>query len=351
MVDTCVGVTGLDVADYPMPGLGIAKCLKLYKGIKVVGLTYSALSSGCYSRDVFDEICLLGKPLQNKQKLYEDILRLKEKNDLQVVIPSIRWEVPAYARLKGKFKRNNIHVFLPKDEDIVDLFDKRVAKFVSGTHIKIPFHSLLRDRRGFAEKLSRHRFPVIIRNAIEDITANNAAEAKALISPFFAYGYNSPPRVLDYVKGEEYSVAALADEQHKLSGIVVAKILVQADHGSPWIVVSVCDDELVTFTKKLITHLNWAGPMELRFIRQQSQGTCFLIKIQPCFPSWIYLGANIRQNLPLKLVELALGKTIKYNTQYDTGVMLVRNAKDITSDVHTLGVLATSGRLSYHESD
>ena len=73
MKKLCVGITGLDISDNPMSGLGIAKCLKLNKNIKVLGISYDPLSPGCYTRDIFDEIHLIDNPLQNKDKLFEDI--------------------------------------------------------------------------------------------------------------------------------------------------------------------------------------------------------------------------------------------------------------------------------------
>jgi hypothetical protein len=347
MKEICVGVTGLEVSDHPMSGLGVARCLNLSKGIRLIGLTYNALSSGCYSSNLFEEVRLINSPLRKGQKFFEDLLKLKEKNGLQVVLPCIPWEIPIYAELRDRFKRRKIGLFIPKKENIVSTLDPRIISFVYGAHIRIPTYGFIQDERELAWKLPTLRFPIIIKSTAENCVAHDATESRVIVRHLFSYG-DSALCLQEYVTGEEYSVAALADENHKLSGIVVVKALVSTGQGTPWMVVSVYDKELVSFTERLAQHLKWVGPFELRFIRDASYGTYSFIKFHPCFPSWIYLAPRVGQNLPLRLVKLALGKATRGHTKYDTGTMYVRNAEDVICDMHTLSTLATSGRLAYH---
>ncbi len=347
MKKVCVGITGLDVFDNPMPGLGIAKCLKLSKDIKVIGISYNPFPSGCHSIDIFNEVHLINNPLQNGHKLFEDIIRLKEKYGLQVVIPSIHWEVPIYSKLKGRLKRRGINILIPKIDNIVSTLDPKDTFFESGTQIRIPPYIFIHGRRKLAEKVSSLRFPLILKSVMENYTVFDINEAEVFVRSHFHYGDN-PLCIQEYVYGEEYSVAALADENNKLSGIVIVNKLVSTDQGTPWIVVSVYDKELVTFTEKLIQYFKWIGPIELRFIREATSGPYKFIKLHPCFPSWIYLAAKVGQNLPLKALKLAMGKTMKASIKYNTGYMYVRNAEDIISDIHTLFSLASSRRLVYH---
>lgn len=148
--------------------------------------------------------------------------------------------------------------------------------------------------------------------------------------------------------GEEYSVAALASGDSKLRGIIIVKKVVVTDQGTPWITVSVYDEMLVNFTKALIQHLQWVGPLELRFIKEAPPWGYSLIKFHPCFPSWIYLSSKTGQNLPLKAMKLASGMNTRGGTKYTTGTMYIRNAKDIICDLHTFSQLYTVGRLIYH---
>lgn len=347
MKKLCVGITGLDVSDNPMSGLGIAKCLKLSKDIKVIGISYDPFSSGCYSRDIFDEVYLINNPLQKKDKILEDIIRLKEKNGLQVIIPSIPWEIPIFSELKNRLNRRRINMLIPKMDNIVNTLDPKVTFFASGTQVRIPTYTFIHDRRGLAEKVSSLRFPLILKSVTENYTVFDINEAEVFVYSHFRYRDN-PLCIQEYVNGEEYSVAALADENNKLSGIVIVKKLVVTDQGTPWIVVSVCDKELVTFTEKFINYFKFIGPLELRFIRESTSGLYNLIKLHPCFPSWIYLAAKVEQNLPLKAIKLAMGENVKATVKYNTGYMYVRNAEDIVFDIQTLFSLSKSGRLVYH---
>ncbi|HHT9135088.1 MAG TPA: hypothetical protein ACFYD2_09315 [Candidatus Avalokitesvara rifleensis] len=346
MKKICVGVTGLGVSDRPMSGLGIAKSLRLNKDIRLIGLTYDTISSGCYSGDVFDEIHLVGNPLQDVQKFFEDIVRLKEKHGLQVLIPSVQWEIPVCSTLKDKIKRKKIDILIPESNNLANVFDPRVAYFASSRYMRIPAYTFIHDRRGLTGKLSSLRFPIIIRDIAENYVAYDTAEAEVFALSHFRYG-DSPLCIQEYVNGEEYSVAALADRNSKLTGIVIVKKLVMTGQGIPWIVVSVWDKELVTFTEKLIQHLNWVGPLELRFIKEIFTNHYTFIKFEPCFPSWVYFATRVGQNLPLKAVKLAMGKTVKASTAYNPGYMYVRSAEDIICDIHVLFALTASRRLIY----
>lgn len=347
MKKMCVGITGLDVSDHPMSGLGIARCLREQKGIRIIGLTYNALSSGCYSREVFDEVHLISDPMQEGHKFFTDIVKLKEKRGLQVVIPSIPWEIPLYAELRGRFRRRKIGVLLPKKENILDTLDPRITSFALAYGIRTPPYCFLQDERDLIWKLSTLQFPVIIKGNIENQIAYNADELRVLVSHSFAYGERQLC-IQKYLLGEEYSVAALASEDSRLRGISIVKKVVVTDQGTPWIIVSVYDEILANFTRALIQYLQWVGPLELRFIKEAFLWGYSLIKFHPCFPSWIYLSAKIGQNLPLKALKLASGINPRGSTKYTTGTMYIRNAKDIICDLHTFSQLSTSGRLIYH---
>ena len=345
----CVGITGLDISDNPMSGLGIAKCLKLNKNIKVLGLSYDPLSPGCYTRDIFDEIHLIDNPLQNKDKLFEDIIRLKEESGLEVVIPAIPREVPVFSVLKKRLKRRRIKIVAPQMDNIDTLDPFKVSSFIHTTqeYVRIPPYTLINDKRDLKGIVPFPRFPLIIKSVTENYKAVDIGEAEVFVNSHFQLT-NDPLCMQEYVNGEEYSVAALADENSKLSGIVIIKKLVLTDQGAPWIVVSIFNKKLVAFTEKLVKHFKWTGPIELIFIKEIISDSYNLIKLQPCFPSWIYLTARVGQNLPLKAIKLAMGNTVRASIKYKTGYMYIRTTKDISSDVHTFFSLNSSRRLIYN---
>ncbi|MBS1258001.1 MAG: hypothetical protein MAG551_01054 [Candidatus Scalindua arabica] len=347
MKNLCVGITGLDISDNPMSGLGIAKCLKLNKNIKVLGISYDPLSPGCYTKDIFDEVHLIDNPLQNKDSLFEEIIRIKEKSGLEVVIPAIPEEVPAFAALKKRFKRRKIKIITPQMDEVINILDPKVFSFVSYNRVKIPPYIFISDKRNLAKKVSFLRFPLIIKSVAENYKAHDINEAEVFVSSYFQFS-NDPICIQEYINGEEYSLTTLADENSKLYGMVVIKKLVLTDQGAPWIVVSVVAKELIDFTKKLVKHFKWTGPIELTFKKDVISYSYNLIRLQPCFPSWIYLAAKIGQNLPLKAIKLAMGKAPMASMKYKTGHMYIRNTKDIACDIHTFFSLTSSRRLIHN---
>ena len=57
-------------------------------------------------------------------------------------------------------------------------------------------------------------------------------------------------------------------------------------------------------------------------------GVYQLIEINPRFPAWIYISAGVGRNLPLALLQLALGLELSPFEDIRTGMLFIRYAQE-----------------------
>ncbi len=89
--------------------------------------------------------------------------------------------------------------------------------------------------------------------------------------------------------------------------------------------------------------MQWAGGIELEFIKARRTGEYHLLEINPRFPAWTYLATAAGQNLPAAWTKLALGEPVEPFTEYEVGKMFVRCSWDLISDVRHLETWVTAG--------
>jgi len=113
--------------------------------------------------------------------------------------------------------------------------------------------------------------------------------------------------VQEMVKGEEYNLSAVGDGEGNLLGPVMMKKMAVTDKGKAWSGISIDDQPLLEASAALAKAIKWRGPLEVEVMRDQ-QGHYQLIEINPRFPAWIYLSVGVGRNLPLTLLQLAMGR-------------------------------------------
>jgi hypothetical protein len=97
-----VAVTGLNATDNPAPGVGVIRSLRAEPsfGGRIVGLAYDALDSGLCAKDLgLDEGFLIPYPSQGEAALRERLRAVDAQAPLDVIIPTLDSELPAFIAL------------------------------------------------------------------------------------------------------------------------------------------------------------------------------------------------------------------------------------------------------------
>ena len=151
----------------------------------------------------------------------------------------------------------------------------------------------------------------------------------------------------EYLPGEEYDVACVGDGKGNLVGAVPMRKLRLTEKGKAWAGVTIKDKKLYEQAEKLIDALKWRGPCEVEMLKDAKTNEYILVEINPRFPSWIYLSAGAGVNLPLAVVQLALGEKVKKLQAPQPGFTFVRHATDLVCPMSYLESLTTKGELIF----
>ena len=89
-----IAISGLNNTDNPAPGIGVAKSLKDYN---LIGLSFDANEPGIYE-GLFEKIYLMPYPTLGYEEFKNRISYIKEKSNIEIVIPNLDAELPLYIK-------------------------------------------------------------------------------------------------------------------------------------------------------------------------------------------------------------------------------------------------------------
>jgi carbamoyl-phosphate synthase large subunit len=282
-------------------------------------------------------------PSSGDEALINTLKHLKETENVDVLIPCLDAELPSMVRLRPVIEDLGIKVFLPTQEQLRLRNKDRLGEIAQHAGIEWPETRAITSA-GFFYKCQDEgwSFPFIIKGLFYDAQiVHNAEEANEAYRRIAAeWGY--PVLVQKLVKGEEYNLSAVGDGDGNMLGAVMIKKMATTDKGKAWSGITIDDRTLYNASAKLIKAINWRGPLEVEVIRDR-HGVYQLIEINPRFPAWIYISSGVGRNLPLALLQLALGMEPAIFDDIRTGVLFIRYAQETITTIHEFESLIMTG--------
>jgi carbamoyl-phosphate synthase large subunit len=342
-----IAVTGLHATENPAPGLAVLRCLRRELGEheRLIGFAYDALDSGIYAADIVDDVFMLPYPSSNPDSFLERICEIHQRVDLSVIIPTLDAELPAFIALEPRLTQLGIATVIPTAEQLEMRTKANLQRLARQIGFRTPQTLLVGDADELRRMHSQLTFPLFVKgpyygaklvtNLEEALTAFHATAAE--------WGF---PIILQACVGgterEERNVVALGDGRGGLLGAVAMKKLAVTDKGKGWAGITIRHPELIALAERFVRATSWRGPFELEVVLA-SDGTHYVIEINPRFPAWIYLAAAAGINLPQRAVALANGADPHATSDYHVGTMFVRTAIDQIANVMDLEKIVMNG--------
>lgn len=350
MIQCNVAVSGLKAADDPAPGIAIIRSIRdsgQWEG-KIIGLAYDALETGIYDKSLLDEAYLLPHPLDTGAFLHR-LRDITQKTRINVLIPLLDLELLNLPSLEPSLKEIGINLLTPPMSKIRTHLKLKLAEFCHKNNIKHPKQTAITSPDNIASSIKQIGIPAVIKGIIHESHLAFSAEEALIYFNKIKMRWGLPIIIQEYIQGEEYNIDCLVDRDGRLIGSVAMRKLGITDKGKAWSGVTIKDEKLLNLSKDILDKLNWIGPIELEFIRQRSSGNYYLLEINPRFGTWIYLAASAGQNLPLAMVQIAMGEKVQPLQPYKAGVMFVRYSLDLVCPMEHLANLTTKGELILNE--
>ncbi|QJA06734.1 ATP-grasp domain-containing protein [Thermosulfurimonas marina] len=337
-----VAVSGINAVDNPGPGLGIIKGLKEGpRPVSVVGLAYDAMEPGIYLPHLVDRAYLMPYPSEGEAPFLNRLLYIKEKEGLEVVIPSLDAELPLFIDLQAKLSAYGLASFLPTREQFRLRAKDRLPVVAENIGLKSPVSFAVSSQEELLRALTQLRFPVMIKGLFyKALRAYTEAEAFHHFQTIAAeWGY--PVIVQEVVEGEEVNVVGLGDGEGGHFGLLAIKKLWITALGKIWTGVTITLPRLLEAAETFVQKYRWRGAFELEVISHEDE--LYLIEINPRFPAWIYFAVGVGVNLPERLLAAALGEEPERDWNYPAGKLYIRFTDDLVTDLEVFQYMVTRG--------
>ena len=299
--------------------------------MKVVGLSYDPNEPGNYM-DIVDKTYLMPYPSLGFNELKARLLYLKQKENIEAIIPNLDAELPLYIKYQQQIENMGIKLCLPSSKNF-ELRDKnKLDKLSSSLNITYPSTYEINSISELDKLINEQNlvFPLMIKGnyykAIKAYNIDGAKEAFFKISNEWGF----PILVQNVVNGEEVNLVGVANGQGELKGSVAIKKLTTTDIGKIWTGITIKNEKLLQIAKDFAKQTYWKGPFELECM--VNMNSIFLIEINPRFPAWVYFATEIGVNLPQMVVDIMQNKDVPSKFEYPLNKMYVRVVDEFVTD-------------------
>lgn len=344
-------VTGLHATDDPSSGLGVIRCLREIAdpSMKIVGLTYGLLDGSAFLNHLVDEVYTLPFPLHNEEAYLARLSQIVDPIKINVLLPNLDFEIEILSNLTHELKDLGLNVLLPKETAVGLCKKENIIALSEKTGILCPYSFTINSPLQIEVAIAALPYPLVVKAVHGDSMVVYDWQEAVVFIQRLAQRWGWPIVLQSFIAGDEFSVVALADRRHHVLGSVCMKKIVKSKNNAVWMGATVQEETCLTLAKKLISQIQWVGPIEVNLIKLTNSPTYYLSDVNPRFPSWIQLAAKAGCHLVKSAVLTALKKEVKPCEEYKTGILFARSEMDLTCDIGQLAQFALKKELIYHE--
>jgi carbamoyl-phosphate synthase large subunit len=217
----------------------------------------------------------------NDKNIYTDLLKVSLINKINIIIPFLDLSTLIAARLKDMIEFKNIFIPVSNEENCNLFFDKHLAnQWCIDNKVNVPasinnYPLIAKPINGSASKGL-----IIIQNSEELKNLKN--KKKYLVQKF--------------IEGNEYSVDIYRSTINNEIISIVPRIRLETQGGESIKSITVKDQSIIDYSRKIIEKTNLVGPITLQFIQDRKTKVLYYMEINPRFGgavlNSIFAGAN-----------------------------------------------------------
>jgi carbamoyl-phosphate synthase large subunit len=339
-----LAITGLGRGENPQPGAAVLASLRRrWPDARVTGLAYDALESGLYAPDCPEAAFTLPYPSCGTEAYLARLDEIRAEFPFEVLIPTLDAEIQPLLSLQSDLARRGVLLMLPEENAFRSRHKQNLPQLADVAGVNVPQTHVMHCADQ-VEALAAAMGPVMVKGPYYEATrANHPTRARALAAHLLAE-WGGPVLVQKIIEGPEFNFLAVGDGVGGLLGGCALRKVVISTLGKGYAGITVCDPALQQAAEALLGALQWRGPLEFEFIRDQ-EGVFYLIEINPRFPAWADFPAAVGCNLAVAALEQLLEWPATPLPAVPAGKMFLRHSQDIVCDSAEFARLATEGRI------
>ena len=340
-----VAVTGLHRGDNPQPGAAVVRSLRrAIPNIRVVALSYDPLESALYSHDLdrVDSTYLMPFPAKGPDHLLERISYVHGREGIDVLIPCLDSELSNFIEVRPELERLGMAIMLPSRTAFERRAKEHLSEFCERHALLAPRTLVVNDALRLARCADEIGYPLYIKGKFYEAWLVYTAEELFEKFDSIVRNWGLPVLVQEALIGEEFDVLGLADSEGRIAGQCAIRKLLRTATGKGFGGIVVNDPDMDRMTRQIIKQLRWRGPFEIEFLKAPGRPHV-LFEINSRFPAWVDFPSQIGCNLPLRLLDMLLGRTPTKLEVCDAGQMFIRHSIDLVGDMAELAKLSCDG--------
>ena len=291
-------------------GVNVIKALRSQNelSLSLIAVDADPLAAGLYMTDKYYVV-----PKANAKNFISAILKICNKEKVEIIIPTFSYELPIFAKNKEIFKENGIKIAISSYKTYLVTEDKiKTNEYFK--RLKIPFLKI------YTKEDRKIKFPVIIK-PIKASGSKGVIKVKNREELNFFRKYIKKSIIQECAIGDEYTIDGVSDFEGKMLA-ASPRIRLETKGGLAVKSITIEDLQMVNFTKKIVENLKVVGPFNVQCFKYKK--SLRFVEINSRFPSGgLPLTVKAGLNIPLILIKLLLGKKIgKINIK--TGIIMTR---------------------------
>lgn len=283
---------------------------------KVMSVDINALSAGFYASDKYQLV-----PSSSDPKFIPTLLKMCEKENIRLLIPTRDDELALFAKNKEKFENKGVKIMISDQGTIGICNDKyKFYQFLTENNFSTPETYLPNQI-----DLSSIHYPLIIKSNLGS-GGKNIFKVKNESELNFFLNYVPDPIVQEFIDGKEYTIDLFSDfDKNVLT--VVPRERIETFCGESYKGRTVEDNEMIEIAKSLAEKLGTIGHITIQCIK--NDGGMKFIEINPRFGGGANLGFASGANTPVILLKLLLGEEVKPSIgKYNKDLTMLRYTED-----------------------
>ena len=341
-----IAISGFGGLNNPHPGAPVAEALREgWRGpMQIHAFGSDPMMMGAWMPGVADRLHILPFPSAGDEAILERVLEIHRDVGLDAIIPCLDLEVPVFSRLASRFQREGIATLVPSPESLYVTSKLRLPVFSFENEIRTPKTIHVFDLHDLPLHAEQFGFPLIVKGLVTGAkwvnTVDQARKEAEVINARFGGGV----LLQEALTGDQLVVGAVVGRSGACIGQVAMRKLGINPDGKAIFGSVVDDPKIERDTKQILSKLDWAGPLELEFIRPYGSNRLCLIEINCRFPSWIMLSHFAGCNLPVRLVhEMLEPKRRQPSARPRPGTMFVRDVQETAVPLEMIDQLERHG--------
>jgi carbamoyl-phosphate synthase large subunit len=340
-----VALTGWGGLDNPEPGLAVARALRdFWNGpLEILGLVYDTWTTGAWTPGIADSVHIISPIANGDFAALQRILAIHHEHPIDVLLPCLDLEVPLYARLAKRLLREGIRTLLPDPDDSFKITKPQLYWFGYTNQIITPKTTHVLDISSVALHADLFGYPLWVKGTVAGAKRVYNAHQAAYEASILAAKWGGGVLLQEAIEGSEHVVSMVAREDGSCLAMTMMRKIGLNARGKGMVGSVVEDPSLRKLALHILSKLNWRGPLELEFVRSQSNGQFYLLEVNCRFPSWIYLTALAGANQPMALVKEILEPGSRAPKQAKVGAMYARDVQEMVVPAASIVALARTG--------